>query len=77
LDKSNSLLESEPIPSVAILDQVIDLKFGAPVDGWLEEALLTLASDIPWRPSKRFHAKLVYLWCFLSSQHSELVDAEN
>jgi hypothetical protein len=48
LDKSSSLLESEPIPSVAMLAQVIDLKFGAPVNGRLEETLLTPVSEVLW-----------------------------
>src|SRR5882672_12429895 len=60
-----------------MLDQVIDLKFGAPVDGWLEETLLTPVSDILGRPSKRFRAKLVQLGCLLTSQYSDLTDAEH
>jgi geranylgeranyl pyrophosphate synthase len=77
LKQSGSLRESKPIPSMAMLDQVIDLKFGAPVDGWLEETLLTPVSDILGRPSKRFRAKLVHLGCLLTSQHSELTDTED
>jgi len=60
-----------------MLDQVIDLKFGAPVDGWLEETLLTPVSDILGRPSKRFRSKLVHLGCLLTSQLSDLTDAEH
>jgi len=60
-----------------MLDQIIDLKFGAPVDGWLEETLLTPVSDILGRPSKRFRAKLVQLGCLLTSQYSDLTDAEH
>jgi geranylgeranyl pyrophosphate synthase len=77
LEKSNSLLGGEPIPAVAMLDQVIDLKFGAPVDSWLEETLLTPVSDILGRPSKRFRAKLVDLGCLLTSQCSGLTDTEH
>jgi geranylgeranyl pyrophosphate synthase len=76
LEESNAPIVSEPIPSVAALSQVIDLKFGAPVDDWLEETLLTPVSDILGRPSKRFRAKLVELGCLLTSQYSELTDAE-
>ena len=46
MEQSNSWLESASIPSVAMLDRVIDLKFGAPVDDWLAETLLTPVSDI-------------------------------
>jgi geranylgeranyl pyrophosphate synthase len=77
LEQSNSWLESASIPSVDMLDRVIDLKFGAPVDYWLKETLLTPVSDIMGRPSKRFRARLVHLGCLLTSQYSDLTDAEH
>jgi geranylgeranyl pyrophosphate synthase len=77
LEQSSSWLESASIPSVAMLDRVINLKFGAPVDTWLEEALLTPVSDIVGRPSKRFRAILVNLGCLLTSQYSDLTDTEH
>jgi geranylgeranyl pyrophosphate synthase len=71
------LLEGATIPSPAILDQVIDLKFGASVDDWLEKTLLMPVSDILGRPSKRFRAKLVELGCLLTTDYADLTDAEH
>jgi geranylgeranyl pyrophosphate synthase len=76
LEQSNFLLDISPIPSATMLDQVIDLKVGAPVNDWLEETLLTPISDILRRPSKRFRAKLVQLGCLLTSQYSDLTETE-
>jgi geranylgeranyl pyrophosphate synthase len=76
LEQSNFLLDISPIPSATMLDQVMDLKVGAPVNNWLEETLLTPISDILGRPSKRFRAKLVQLGCLLTSQYSDLTETE-
>ena len=76
LEQSSSRLESASIPLVSMLDRVINLKFGAPVDNWLEKALLTPMSEIMGRPSKQFRALLVNLGCLLSSQYSDLTDIE-
>jgi geranylgeranyl pyrophosphate synthase len=77
LKQSDSLIENAPIPSALTLGRVIDLKFGALAEGWLEKTLLTPVSDILGRPSKRFRAGLVRLGCLLVSQHSDLTDAEH
>ena len=77
MEQSNSWLQSASIPSAAMLDRVIGLKFGAQMGDWLEETLLTPVSDIMGRPSKRFRAKLVHLGCLLTSQYSDLTDTEH
>lgn len=77
MEQSNLSFECETIPSAATLNRVIDLKFGAPVGGWLEETLLTPVSDILGRPSKQFRAKLVRLGCELTSRYSEPTEAEH
>jgi geranylgeranyl pyrophosphate synthase len=66
----------EPIPSAAMLQQIIDLKFGVCVDNWLEEALLAPVSDIVGRPSKRFRAELVHLGCLLANRRTDLTAGE-
>ncbi|HKX30625.1 MAG TPA: polyprenyl synthetase family protein [Blastocatellia bacterium] len=70
------VIESKPIPSAVMLDQIIDLKFGVRVNAWLEPTLLTPISDILGRPSKRFRATLVRLGCLLASQRPDLTVAE-
>jgi geranylgeranyl pyrophosphate synthase len=67
---------SEPIPSAAMLEQIIGLKCGVRVDNWLEKALLTPVSDIVGRPSKRFRAELVHLGCLMASRSSDMTSGE-
>jgi geranylgeranyl pyrophosphate synthase len=74
--ESNLLLGSASIPSTAMLNQIIDLKFGVGVDRCLEIALLTPVLDILRRPSKRFRAGLVPLGCLLTSRYPDLNEAE-
>jgi geranylgeranyl pyrophosphate synthase len=71
-----SQIVGEPIPSAAMLHQLIDLKYGNGVDDWLVETLLTPVLDIMGRPSKRFRARLVLSGCLLTSKRSELSAAE-
>jgi geranylgeranyl pyrophosphate synthase len=68
--------KSEPIPSIAILDQILDLRFGSHVDGWLRDTLLTPVADMLERPSKRFRSELVRLGCLLTSEHQDLTASE-
>jgi geranylgeranyl pyrophosphate synthase len=77
LKQSDSLIGNALIPSAIDLNWVMDLKFGAPVNSWLEETLLTPVSDILGRPSKRFRARLVSFGCLLTSQYSDLTDNEH
>ena len=74
--ESNVLIGSDPIPSAAMLDQMLNLKSGVRIDKWLDQTLLAPISDIVGRPSKRFRARLVLFGCMLTSRHSDLTATE-